>query len=96
MEDLFSAQRQEQQRRWIQELDKQREEAKLRRQHDKDINNKVNFSHHMIMSSSTPICQQQQQKYYNAEATCAFRGALINASNFVRSCLTVQSVNKMY
>ncbi|XP_026053400.1 coiled-coil domain-containing protein 66 isoform X1 [Carassius auratus] len=38
VEDLFSAQRQEQQRRWLQELDKQREEDKLRRQHDKEIN----------------------------------------------------------
>ncbi|XP_058615397.1 coiled-coil domain-containing protein 66 isoform X1 [Onychostoma macrolepis] len=41
VEDLFSAQRQEQQRRWLQELDKQREEAKLRRQHDKQINSQA-------------------------------------------------------
>ncbi|KTF79426.1 hypothetical protein cypCar_00024125, partial [Cyprinus carpio] len=41
VEDLFSAQRQEQQRRWLQELDKQREEDKLRRQHDKEINSQA-------------------------------------------------------
>ncbi|XP_043079006.1 coiled-coil domain-containing protein 66 isoform X3 [Puntigrus tetrazona] len=41
VEDSFSAQRQEQQRRWVQELDKQREEAKLRRQHDKEINSQA-------------------------------------------------------
>ncbi|XP_059425919.1 coiled-coil domain-containing protein 66 isoform X1 [Carassius carassius] len=41
VEDLFSAQRQEQQRRWLQDLDKQREEDKLRRQHDKEINSQT-------------------------------------------------------
>ncbi|XP_016365439.1 coiled-coil domain-containing protein 66 isoform X4 [Sinocyclocheilus rhinocerous] len=41
VEDLFSAQRQEQQRRWLQELDKQREEDKLRRQHDKEISSQA-------------------------------------------------------
>uniref|UniRef100_A0A8C1YRM0 Coiled-coil domain containing 66 n=1 Tax=Cyprinus carpio TaxID=7962 RepID=A0A8C1YRM0_CYPCA len=41
VEDMFNAQRQEQQRRWLQELDKQREEAKLRRQHDKEINSQA-------------------------------------------------------
>ncbi|XP_073699831.1 coiled-coil domain-containing protein 66 [Garra rufa] len=40
-EDMFSAQRQEEQRRWLLELDKQREEAKLRRQHDKEINSQA-------------------------------------------------------
>lgn len=45
VEDVYSAQRQEQQRRWLQELDKQREEAKLRRQHDKEFNSQVNSSH---------------------------------------------------
>ncbi|XP_067254571.1 coiled-coil domain-containing protein 66 isoform X4 [Chanodichthys erythropterus] len=41
MEDMFNTQREEQQRRWLQELDRQREEAKLRRQQDKEINNQV-------------------------------------------------------
>ncbi|RXN13984.1 coiled-coil domain-containing 66-like isoform X1 [Labeo rohita] len=41
VEDVYSAQRQEQQRRWLQELDKQREEAKLRRQHDKEFNSQA-------------------------------------------------------
>ncbi|KAL1250812.1 hypothetical protein QQF64_018608 [Cirrhinus molitorella] len=41
VEGMFNAQRQEQQRRWLLELDKQREEAKLRRQHDKEINSQA-------------------------------------------------------
>ncbi|XP_016364813.1 coiled-coil domain-containing protein 66-like isoform X2 [Sinocyclocheilus rhinocerous] len=44
VEDLFSAQRQEQQRHWLQELDKQREEDKLRRQHDKEISSQAEDS----------------------------------------------------
>lgn len=42
MEDAFRAQRVEQQRQWVQELDQQREEAKLRRQREKEINSQVN------------------------------------------------------
>ncbi|XP_057181541.1 coiled-coil domain-containing protein 66 isoform X2 [Triplophysa rosa] len=38
MENVVSAQRAEQQRQWLQELDQQREEAKLRRQREKEIN----------------------------------------------------------
>ncbi|XP_048032234.1 coiled-coil domain-containing protein 66 isoform X3 [Megalobrama amblycephala] len=41
MENVFNTQREEQQRRWLQELDQQREEAKLRRQKDKEINSQV-------------------------------------------------------
>ncbi|XP_051764781.1 coiled-coil domain-containing protein 66 isoform X4 [Ctenopharyngodon idella] len=41
MEDVFNTQKEEQQRRWLQELDQQREEAKLRRQQDKEINSQV-------------------------------------------------------
>ncbi|XP_065115441.1 coiled-coil domain-containing protein 66 isoform X2 [Paramisgurnus dabryanus] len=37
LENAFSAQRAEQQRQWLQELDQQREEAKLRRQREKEI-----------------------------------------------------------
>ncbi|KAA0712504.1 Coiled-coil domain-containing protein 66 [Triplophysa tibetana] len=38
MENAVSAQRAEQQRQWLEELDQQREEAKLRRQREKEIN----------------------------------------------------------
>ncbi|CAM4653109.1 unnamed protein product [Leuciscus chuanchicus] len=41
VEDMFNAQREEQQRRWIQELDQQRKEDKLRRQRDKEMNSQV-------------------------------------------------------
>ncbi|XP_067272440.1 coiled-coil domain-containing protein 66 isoform X3 [Pseudorasbora parva] len=41
VEDMFNAQREEQQRQWVQELDRQREEAKLRRQRDKEMNSQV-------------------------------------------------------
>ncbi|XP_056308659.1 coiled-coil domain-containing protein 66, partial [Danio aesculapii] len=41
LEDIFNTQREEQQRRWLQELDQQIEEAKLRRKHDKEINSQV-------------------------------------------------------
>ncbi|KAK7137414.1 hypothetical protein R3I93_017484 [Phoxinus phoxinus] len=41
VEDVFSAQREEQQRRWIQELDQQRKEDKLRRQQDKEMNSQA-------------------------------------------------------
>ncbi len=65
VEDLFSAQRQEQQRRWLQELDKQREEDKLRRQHDKEINSQVNSSRHdQVMSSLTPVCKKKKKIIY--------------------------------
>ncbi|XP_055073533.2 coiled-coil domain-containing protein 66 isoform X1 [Misgurnus anguillicaudatus] len=37
LENAFSTQRAEQQRQWLQELDQQREEAKLRRQREKEI-----------------------------------------------------------
>ncbi|XP_073793784.1 coiled-coil domain-containing protein 66 isoform X12 [Danio rerio] len=41
VEDMFNTQREEQQRRWLQELDQQIQEAKLRRKHDKQINSQV-------------------------------------------------------
>ncbi|XP_077088080.1 coiled-coil domain-containing protein 66 isoform X2 [Siphateles boraxobius] len=41
VEDMFSAQRVEQQRRWLQELDQQRKEDKLRRQQDKEMNSQA-------------------------------------------------------
>ncbi|XP_039513119.1 coiled-coil domain-containing protein 66 isoform X1 [Pimephales promelas] len=41
VEDMFNAQRAEQQRRWLQELDQQRKEDKLRRQQDKEMNSQA-------------------------------------------------------
>ncbi|XP_056095990.1 coiled-coil domain-containing protein 66 [Rhinichthys klamathensis goyatoka] len=41
VEDMFNAQREEQQRRWLQELDQQRKEDKLRRQQDKEMNSQA-------------------------------------------------------
>lgn len=65
MEDVFNTQREEQQRRWLQELDRQREEAKLRRQQDKEINSQVNSCHSdssqlSLMSDCTSVkkCQK--------------------------------------
>uniref|UniRef100_A0A672KNY1 Coiled-coil domain-containing protein 66-like n=1 Tax=Sinocyclocheilus grahami TaxID=75366 RepID=A0A672KNY1_SINGR len=91
MRDLFSAQTQEQQRRWLQELDKQREEDKLRRQHDKEISSQVNSSHHDHVKYNSSVSKKQKQTIYcvciciynNAGATCAFRGTLVIGSNFV-------------
>lgn len=50
MENAFSAQRAAQQREWLQELDQQREEAKLRRQREKEINSQVNLASQLVFN----------------------------------------------
>lgn len=61
MENAVSAQRAEQQRQWLQELDQQREEAKLCRQREKEINSHVNclasqIVFHVTVDEDQAVC----------------------------------------